>query len=362
MFKIVKKAPSSKLKTWLLRLGAVAVALLAAMLLMKIMGYNPVEIFENLIKGSGGTKSRNTGTIEKAIPLTILSLGILIAFKMKFWNIGAEGQFYMGAFGASYFGLFHGDWPSYILIPVMMLAGMIMGGFWASISAFLKVRFGTNETLVTLMMNYIAILWISHLQYGPWRDPKAFGMPSIAKFEHNAWFPELFGINLGWVIALVLVAGMFFLLRYTKYGYEISVFGENPQTSRYAGMNNNKILLTAILISGGLCGLAGMLQSSGVEHSINDKMSAGMGFTAVIIAWLSQLSASGVLVVSVLFAMLLQGGDYIKTALQVPAALTSVLQGIILLFVLGGEFFMRYKIVWVAPRKQTEKKEAAIHE
>jgi len=326
------------------------------------MGFDPFELFSQLIKGAIGNKDRIMKTVEKAIPLTIMGLGVLIAFKMKFWNIGAEGQFYMGAFAASYFALHYPMLSPYILLPIMMLAGMLFGGLWASIAAILKVKFGTSETLVTLMMNYIAIKWVSYLQYGPWEDPNGHGMPIVATFSNNAALPTLFGVNVGWIIALVLVAAMFFLIRYTKYGYEISVFGENPQTAKYAGMNNTKILLTSILISGGLCGLAGMIQSSAVEHSINDQMSANMGFTAIIVAWLAQLSSIGVLLVALLFAALVKGGDYIKISMQVPAALVSVLQGIILLFVLGSEFFMHYKIVYVNRKKGKDNREAATNE
>lgn len=345
MIKIAKKEELSRNKALLVRVLAVFVALIASAIMMAFMGYNPFDVFKNIIEGATGTEYRITQTINKAIPLTVLSLGIAVAFKMKFWNIGAEGQFYLGALGATYIALNFSDLPSIILLPLMMISSLILGGLWCLFPAVLKSKLGTNETLVTLMMNYIAIKWVTYLQYGPWKDPNAFGFPKIAKFSSNAVLPSVFGVHIGWIIALFLVIFIHILLTKSKIGYEIEVLGENETTARYAGMNVTKILIIGAMISGGLCGLAGMMQASAIEKSLTYTLSAGLGFTAIISAWLARLSAPAIVVVSFLFAILIQGGSYLQSSMQIPSSLSDLLQGIILFFVLGSEFFINYKII-----------------
>jgi simple sugar transport system permease protein len=330
----------------LLRVAAVLVALLASAVVMLLMGYNPLDVFGTIGRGAVGTFYRFRETVNKAIPLTVLSLGTAIAFRMKFWNIGAEGQLMMGAFGASCMAFAFPNLPAPLLLLLMFIAGFIIGGLWALIPAFLKVRFSTSETLVTLMLNYVALKWITFLQYGPWKDPKGIGFPKIASFTPNAVLPSLFGIHIGWIIALVLAFLLHYLIKKTKFGYEIDVLGESESTARYAGMNVNFILITAVMIGGGLCGIAGMMQASAVERSLSDAMSGGLGFTAVITTWLSRLSPNVIVFVSFVFSMLLQGGIYLQSAMQIPASISQILQGIIIFFVLGGEFFLRYKFVW----------------
>lgn len=345
MFKIVKKNEPSAGKEILIRIGAVFFALAATAVIVALLGFDPIKVYAEMIKGSVATAYRFRETINKTIPLVILSLGIAVAFKMKFWNIGAEGQFYMGAFGAAWVAFNFNYLHAVLLIPAMILAGLLMGGLWALIPAVLKAKFETNETLVTLMMNYVAIKWVSYLQYGPWKDPKASGFPKMPMFTEAAILPKIFGVNIGWIIALVLTGIIYVLFKHTKMGYEIAVIGENETTARYAGMNVARTLIWSIMLSGGLCGLAGMIQSSGIERSLTATLSGGLGFTAIITTWLSRLSPPVIIITSFLFAMLLQGGAYIQTALQIPATVAGVLQGTILFFVLGSEFFTQYKLI-----------------
>lgn len=355
MLKIVKREEPSRAKETMLRLLAVVLSLVVAGIVMAAMGYNPFTVYAKLVEGTFKSQYRFTSTINKTIPLVILSLGIAVAFKMKFWNIGAEGQLCMGAFGAAYVALNFQQLPAALLLPLMALAGLLCGGIWALIPALLKLKFSTSETLVTLMLNYVAIQWLSYLQYGPWKDPNGIGFPKIATFVDAAVLPKVLGIHIGWIIALVLAVLVHILLKYSKLGYEISVLGESETTARYAGMNVVKTTVLAILISGGLCGLAGMMQASAIENSLNDQISGGMGFTAVITTWLAQLSAPVIVIVSFLFAMLTQGGSYLQTAMTIPSAITDVLQGTIIFFVLGSEFFIRYSVVF--RRKAETKKE-----
>ncbi len=325
------------------RLIAIVVALAASGLVMLFMGYHPLEIFGKIITSSLSTYSRFGETMNKTILLTMLSLGISVAFRMKFWNIGAEGQFYMGAFGAALIAFGFPDLPAWLLLPLMGLCAFVFGGIWALIPALIKAKFTTSETLVTLMMNYIAISFISYLQYGPWKDPESLGAAKIARFSDNAILPKVFGIHAGWIIMLVLVVVMTILLKYTKLGYQIDVLGESETTAKYAGMNTLKIMIIAVLLSGGLCGVAGFMQASAVEKSITDQMSGGLGFTAVITAWLAKLKPPVIVVVSFAFSMLLQSGKALQV-MGIPSSITEVLQGVIIFFVLGSEFFINYKI------------------
>ncbi len=343
MFRIIKKPELSPGRAVLSQILAILVSLCAAAIIVLILGYNPIEFYANLVKGALGSAYRVRATFNKAIPLVILSLGTLIAFKMKFWNIGAEGQMCMGAFGAAYFALNFSHLPAYVLLPLMALAGLVCGGIWALIPALLKVKFGTSETLVTLMLNYVALRWITYLQYGPWRE--VGGMPKIATFEANAVLPSVFGIHIGWIIALVLTVLVYILMTRTKFGYEISVLGESQATARYAGINVNKTIVIAILLSGALCGLAGMVQSSAVEKTLTEQFTGGLGFTAVITTYLARLSAPAIIVTSFLFAILLAGGSFLETSMRIPISMIYAMQAVIIFFVLGSEFFLNYKIV-----------------
>ncbi len=348
MIRIVSRPEPTRAQETLYRAGAIVAALLAAAVIMLFLGYNPLVVYGNIIKGSILSGYRFRETINKAIPLVVLSLGVAAAFRMKFWNIGGEGQFYLGAFGAALIAFVFPTLPSILLLPLMFLSGFTLGGLWALVPALLKSRFGASETLVTLMLNYVALKWISYLQYGPWKDPAASGFPKIATFSGNAILPTVFGIHAGWLIALVLATVMYYVLKKTKLGYEIDVLGESEATARYAGMNVTRVMLVTIMISGGLCGVAGMMQASAIEHSLSDQLSGGLGFTAVITTWLARLSPPMIIAVSFVFSMLIQGGTYLQSSMRIPAAAASVLQGIIIFFVLGSEFLIRYRLVRIA--------------
>lgn len=345
MFKLVKRSEVSNRKATGIKLIAILFALLTSSILIMILKLNPMEVYISMLKGAFGSEYRIKETIIKSIPLVIAALGTSIAFRMQFWNIGGEGQIMMGAFSASFVALNFTQLPKPILLSLMMVAGLIGGGLWALIPAFLKAKWGTNETIVTLMMNYIAIKWVTYLQYGPWKDPKSMGFPKIANFTDNAILPKLLGVHIGWIFALALVIFTYILMKHSKKGYEIAVLGESENTARYAGINIKKTIITAMILSGGLCGLVGMIQASAINNTLSVELSAGVGFTAIIIAWLSALKAPVILIVSILFAALLQGGSFIQTAFGIPQAAAQILQGMILFFVLGSEFFVRFKIV-----------------
>lgn len=344
LLKITKRDNLNKNQEIIIRVLAILLSIVCAGLILIIFGLNPISVFSSIIEGATGTELRIKQTIIKAIPLIITSLGILVAFKMKFWNIGGEGQIVMGAMAATFVALNFSDMPKPVMLILMAVAAMVAGGFWAFIPAIFNAKMGTNETIFTLMMNYIAIKFVTYLQYGPWMDPNANGFPRVAPFPENAILPSVLGVHAGWIIAILCTVLIYILMKYTKLGYEITVVGESYETARYAGMNINKIIVVAMMISGGLCGLVGMIQASAIEKTLVAGISCGYGFTAIITAWLARLNAVATLFVCIIFAMLIQGGAYIQLAMNVPSAVSSIVQGIILFFVLGSEFFLQYKV------------------
>lgn len=349
LIRVVKKAELGRTETVILRLEAIALAIVAGGLFILCIGQNPFVIYKTIIEGAFRSAMALQATVKIMIPLLISSLGVTLAFKMKFWNIGAEGQIIAGAICASYFALWHSDWNHWVLIAVMFAAGIIGGGIWGLIPAFFKTRFGTNETLFTLMLNYIALHIISYLQEGPWRDLEAQGFAKIARFDKNASLDKVFGVQFGWIIALILVAAVFVYLKYSKQGYEISVVGESQETARYAGMNVRRIVLRTMFLSGAVCGIAGMVQATGSDITLTTAVAGGVGFTAIIVAWLSQLNPVMILVVSFLFSVLEKGSSVVQSNYGLSVDCADVLQGIILFFILGCELFVRYKFVF---RKQ----------
>lgn len=345
LIRIEKRSERTHNQIMRLRLLSVLLAIVAGGLFILFIGYNPFSVYGTIVSGAFRSTMAFQATIKIMIPLLIPALGITLAFKMRFWNIGAEGQIIMGAIFATYFALFCWDFPHWLLMICMFLAGMLGGALWGLIPAFFKAKFNTNETLFTLMLNYIALYLISFLRDGPWQDPNSSGFPKIAKFGKAAQLDKIFGVHAGWLIGLILVVIVYIYLKYTKQGYEISVVGESRATANYAGMNYKKIVLRTMAFSGGICGIAGMVQASGSDLTLTTSVAGGVGFTAIIVAWLAQLNPVGILVVSFLFAVLEKGSTVMQSAHGLSAYSADVLQGIILFFVLGCEFFVRYKFV-----------------
>ena len=345
LFRVVKKTEVSRGKTLLLSLLAFIVAIIAGGIFILAIGYNPFKVYATILQGAWRSKIAAKGTIKIAIPLLIASLGITPAFQMKFWNIGAEGQIIMGGIFATYFALFWSGLPHGLLLVLMFTAGAVGGGLWGLIPAYFKTKYGTNETLFTLMLNYIALYLIKYLTEGPWRDPESSGFPKIATFVKNARLDNIFEVHAGWLIGLALVVFIFIYLKFTKHGYEISVVGESTNTARYAGMNVKKIIIRTMFLSGAICGIAGMSQVSGAAYTLGEGIAGGVGFTAIIVAWLAQLNPIIILVVTMLFSILEKGCSVMQSTYGLSSAVSSVLQGVILFFILGFDFFTRYRFV-----------------
>ena len=265
---------------------------------------------------------------------------------MKFWNIGAEGQILVGAVAAGYFGLFTAHiFPKVPLVILMMIAGMVAGGLYGLLPAVCKAKWGTNETLFTLMLNYIALAFIKYLMNGPWKAPGS-SFPKIAMLVPGARLTKVLGVHWGWILALVLVVVSQIYFTKTKQGYEIAVVGESNSTARYAGINVSKVFIRTMFISGALCGLVGMLQFAGADFTITESTAGGVGFTAITVAWLAKMNPYGMLIVSVFIAMLDRGSNAIQTQFKIPASASELLIGIILFFMLGCEFFISYRLIW----------------
>lgn len=327
---------------------AVILGALAGGLLVQASGYSAVTAFTAILEGSFGGSYPLSQTLAAAIPLATIALGTSVAFRVQLWNIGGEGQFYMGAFGATAIELIGGPagWPAFVLLPTMMLAGFIAGAAWALLPAWLRAWHGVNEIITTLMLNYVAVLWVNYLVYGPWKDPAGHNFPFSPRFTDSATFPRIGEGQLHAGIAVPIIGAivLLFVLARTRWGYELRVVGENAEAARYAGINVRSTMLSAMLVSGGMAGLAGMVQVSGIIHLLNGQLSTNYGYTAIIVAWLARLHPIAVLVVSVLFGALVNGG-FAVSQVGIPQALGAVLQGMILFFALGiGDLFTRYRV------------------
>lgn len=312
-----------------------------------LTGKDPLAVYQLMFAGAFGSVYGISETLVKAIPLILASLAVALAFRMQLWNIGAEGQLYMGAFGATWVALSCPQWPAWLMLPAMVFAGFCMGGLWGLLPAIPRAFLKVNETITTLLLNYIAMLWVDYLVYGPWKDPKGLGFPITAPFSEAAILPalETTRIHLGIVIALLAVFVVFIVLRYTRWGFEIRVSGESAAAAHYAGINHVRNILLVMFISGGLAGLAGMTEVSGITQRLQHGISPGYGYSAIIIAWLARLNPFAIVVVSVVFGGLMVGGFSIQTS-GFPAATVAMLQGAILFFVVGGEIFVQYRLHW----------------
>lgn len=358
LFRVVKREELTGLRAAAVYAAALLAALIAGGIFLIAIGKPPLEIYAGIVKKSLSSSIYFRQTVEKAVPLLITTLGVLIAFKMKFWNIGGEGQVIAGAICATFFTIYFPNLPHAVLIVLMLAAGFVGGGLWGLIPAYFKSRYGTNETLFTLMLNYIALYFIKFFAEGPWKDKEA-GFPMIKSFDKNAWLDTVFGIHIGWIIALLLAAFVFVYLNRTKHGYEIAVVGESENTARYAGMNVRRIVMRTMFISGAVCGIAGVVHAAGVSHQLSDGVAGGVGFTAIIIAWLSRLNPIVSVFVSFMFAVLEKGCSAIQDKFGLATAVSDILQGIILFFVLGFDFFIRYKPVFGRSKNHAEIKEEA---
>lgn len=289
-------------------------------------------------------------TFMRMVPLAFIALGLSFAYRMRIWNIGGEGQFYMGALAATWGALFifKGIDSSLLLIFILAAMGAIAGGLWALIPALMKSFAKTDEIVVTLMLNYIAIFWVDYLVYGPWKDPKGYGFPGTAIFPEKARLATLFQdqLHVGLFIVLALAVFLLYLYKRTGWGFNSQVVGDNSSAASYAGINVWKYTVIALVVSGAIAGLGGAVQMMGVQHRLQHGFSPGYGYTAIIVAWLAKLNPLAILLVSFLFGGLLVGNDQLQMFYKLPMSLISVFQGLVLFCLLGGEALAKYRLVF----------------
>ncbi len=321
-------------------------ALVFGAFLLLVSGVNPFAAYAAMARGAFGDVDALAETLVKAIPLMLTGLGVSVAFRMLFWNIGAEGQLAMGGLAATGVALYASEvLPPWSVLPAAILLGTVAGALWAVIPAALRAYLQVNETITTLMMNYIAILLVSHMYHGPWRDPEGYGFPGTARFPEIAWLPRLYNrAHVGLVFAILAAAILWIVIQRTRWGFELRITGENPKAARYIGINIPRLILVGMLVSGALCGLAGVCEVTGVMRRLQQGLTVGYGYTAIIVAWMSQLNPWGVLLISFLLAGMLVGGDQIQMAMGLPAAMGLVMQGALLFPMLGGALFTEYRL------------------
>ncbi len=346
LIRLAKREQMKGEYVWGIRIGSIIFALLLSCIPIMTTGNNPFSGFATIINGSLSKPIYFKQTIKIAVPLLGCALAIAPCFKMRFWNIGGEGQITMGAIAASFFALKiapEGSLPHWGLLLLMMLSAAIAGGIWALIPAYFKAKHNTNETLFTLMMNYIAIGIVAYLQGGPWEGRK--GSQIIPMFKISARLPDVFGVHAGWIIILLITATMHIYMKYTKQGYEIAVIGDSENTAKYAGMNVGRIIMRTMFISGAICGIIGFIIASGANHTLYKGVANGVGFTSITVAWLSQLNAFVMILISFVLAILSKGSQTLQTRLSVPASVSEIVTGILLFCMLGCEFFINYKLI-----------------
>ncbi|HMM39122.1 MAG TPA: ABC transporter permease [Desulfovibrio sp.] len=328
--------------------AALVLALVLGAAAFAALGADPLAAYAAMIRGALGYPGAFTEVLLKAAPLTLTGLAVALCCSLQVWNIGAEGQFVFGAVGAGLVGL--RLWPEagpWALIPACLLAGALLGGLWAGLAALLKTRCGVNEILSTLLLNYVAVIFMEHLYFGPWRDPAGFGFPGTAELPAASFLPVWPGtrLHLGLGLALACAALLLFLLRRTGFGYRARIIGHSPAAARYAGFRVERITVLALCLSGALAGLAGACEVLGMQHRLQDGLASGYGFDGIIVAFLARLHPLAVVPAAVFLGAAEVGGDQLQTALGLPGAVVAVIEAALLFGLLLGEWISGRRVV-----------------
>lgn len=348
LFRIVKRDGASMGSKILIRALAILLALvLDALFIFFVTGLNPFSVYVVMFKGTFGTGIRFSWAMRDLVSLLCIGIALAPAFKMKFWNIGAEGQVLIGGLMTALVMVYCGNkLPTPLLFLTMLVVSVAAGAVWGLIPAFFKAKWKTNETLFTLMMNYVATSFVAcavNIMRG-----KASSLGKLNMGTQAGWFPQFFGqrYNINILVVVVLTFAMFFYLKYTKQGYEISVVGESENTARYAGINVGKVIMRTMAISGAICGLCGFLIVAGRDQTISVQTAGGNGFTAIIVAWLAKFNTFYMALISFLLIFLQKGAGEIASAYGLNDYAASIITGIILFCILGSEFFINYRMIF----------------
>ncbi len=349
-FEITERPNPSGFVIITVSLLALLSAFLVASFVFWAYGTNPITAYTALFDGAFGGVYELSETIRRAIPLLLAGVGLVIAFKAQFWNIGAEGQLLLGTIAATWVALFS-PVPEPLMVPAMFFFGFLAGSLWALVPAVLKSKLGINDVITTLMMNYIAINLVLFLVQGPWKGEHQWGFPYSDNFPAAAQLGTLGTTNVHWltlVIGLVAAGLIYVLINRTTPGYEIRVLGSNPSAGRFAGMSYVKTSIMVMFISGGMAGMAGVGEIAGIHHMLRNpsELSLGYGYTAIIVAWLARKNPLAVILTAFFFGAIFAGGDALKVSLGLPFQITDVFNGLILFFLIGSEILMNYKFEW----------------
>ena len=285
--------------------------------------------------------------LVKMTPLMLTGLAVAVAAQMRLWNIGAEGQFHMGTFALTWFALqFDGKIPGGMLIISMFLMAMIGGGLWGSIPGYLKARFGVNEIITSLLLNYVAVAWLDHLLFGDWRDPNTNNFPITREFSEAAQLPT-FGntpVHAGLILAFVFVLIIAFVLWKTKLGFQIRLSGENPNAARYSGVNIRMVTILVFAASGAIAGIAGFSEVTGIHYRLQQNISIGYGYTGIIVAWLARNHPLGIILSAFFMSIVFVSAEALQIEYGLPISMVYLYQGIILFTILGSEIFTEYRL------------------
>ncbi|MBQ3905032.1 MAG: ABC transporter permease [Eubacterium sp.] len=358
LFHVVKREAMPTLNATLVRLGSIVAALIVcAIVTMALTGINPIKVYATMIDGAFGSLRRVWNLLQSLAMLLCVSLAVTPAFKMRFWNIGAEGQVLVGGLASAACMILMGNRvPNAVLIITMIIASIAAGAIWAVIPAVFKATLDTNETLFTLMMNYVGIQLVAYFAR-VWESPKGSGTIGVINAGTQAgWFPDVFGQKyfLNVVIVLALTIFMYVYLKYSKHGYEIAVVGESQNTARYIGINVKKVILRTMALSGAVCGIAGLLLVSGTSHTITTETAGGRGFTAIMVSWLAKFNPIVMILTALLLSFLEAGAQQIATEFGLNKSFSDILTGIILFFIIGCEFFVNYQIKFNKANKEVK--------
>ena len=357
LFHIVKRGDMPWYFSWCIRAIAIAAALLCCGIISTLVtSENPISIYATIIDGSFGSSRKFMVLLQNTAMLLCIALALTPAFKMRFWNIGGEGQALVGALASAACMILMKDQPNLVVIPCMIVTSICAGAIWGAIPAIFRAKFGTNETLFTLMMNYVATQLVAYFSV-VWENPKGSGnIGVINPISKIGWFPEIMGSKyaLNILIVVLLTVGMYIYLNYSKHGYEISVVGESERTARYIGIKVGRVVVRTMLISGAICGLAGLLLVGGTNHTLNASIVDGRGFTAVMVSWLGKFNPIWMVLTSFLLVFLGRGAGEIATDFGLNASFGDILTGVILFFIIGCEFFINYKISLTKTSKKEE--------